>query len=463
MDLRIEPPHNSSSIIPFPRLKTAKVEVRFDGPLSGKMWQRVSNLKSSYPDTFDYGVYDRLYDRFGEKQPRGGVLFKTPFKLVNHHSSCSKCHYAFELDTYGRGCTHNCTYCYAKDQLDHYGYWNRPMPFPVDISEIREIFATVFESDKKHKWRSVLEMRIPLRIGSMSDSFMWADQKYKVTHEMLKILKYYQYPYVVFTRSDLVGHDDYVSVMDPKISSVQFSISGGNEKLTRSIEPGAPSPSKRLSALRNLNEAGIWTAVRINPLFPIYPDGYFTNSESVIRKFGSIENVPVFPLFDFDFVDQLKQAGVQSLVVGFVRLSRIALKRVSRETNIDLTQFFNSEDTRGLAANQYSDSEIAFYYKKIQSLAVKSGIRFTTCYIGNGLKDYYQYQGLWSNKADCCDIRGNVPKFNSSSQEIPWEERSKHTQHKEMVAETHKMEREFVPPVPLKTELKVIRASELMV
>ncbi|MBC7457478.1 MAG: hypothetical protein H7235_04320, partial [Bdellovibrionaceae bacterium] len=74
----------------------------FDGPLSADMWKKVKSLKSKMPDTFDWSVYDRLYEKFGDDQPRGGVVFKTAVKLVNHHSSCTKCHYAFEIDTYGR-------------------------------------------------------------------------------------------------------------------------------------------------------------------------------------------------------------------------------------------------------------------------------------------------------------------------------------------------------------------------
>src|SRR5580700_1346396 len=84
----------------------------FNGPLSGPMWQKVTALGSKMPDTFNWKIYDNLFAKFGDNQPRGGVVFKTGLKLVNHHSSCTKCHYAFEIDTYGRGCIHNCAYCY---------------------------------------------------------------------------------------------------------------------------------------------------------------------------------------------------------------------------------------------------------------------------------------------------------------------------------------------------------------
>jgi len=307
---------------------------------------------------------------------------------------------------------------------------------PVDLSEIRKIFHTVFETDKRSKWREILDQRIPLRIGSMSDSFMWMDKKYGVTKEVLKILKFYQYPHIIFTRSDLIAEDEYLSELDRNQVSVQFSMSSIHEALTRTIEPGAPSPRKRLAALKKVAEAGIWTTVRINPLFPTYPDGYFSDRRSIEERFGSMENAPKLDFFDIsqvdEFVDALKEAKVPSLLAGFVRLSPIAINRMSAITGVDFRSFFKPEVLKGHGDKHYSDPEIAYYYKKIQASAAKRGIRFSTCYIGNGEKDFYQYQSMWSNKGDCCDARGVVPAFRKTSQDVSWEIRKQHSPHKEL-------------------------------
>ena len=44
----------------------------FAGPLSKHLWEQAHSVPSQYHDTFDYGIYDRLYERFGDQQPRGG-------------------------------------------------------------------------------------------------------------------------------------------------------------------------------------------------------------------------------------------------------------------------------------------------------------------------------------------------------------------------------------------------------
>jgi DNA repair photolyase len=418
-------------------------EAREPGPIEIKMKATLSSLKDTkYPDTFDWSVYDRLSEKFDEP-PRGGVVFNTTLKLVNFHSTCSKCHYAFEIDAYGRGCFHNCVYCYAKDQLTAHGFWNRPQPFPVNLAEVRKIFYTVFETSKPSKWREVMEKRVPLRIGSMSDSFMWMDTKYGVTKELLKILNFYKYPYLIFTRSDLVAHDDYMALLEKDLCGVQFSIAGNNQAFIRAIEPGAPSYERRLRALQKLSKNGIWTTVRVNPLFPKYPDGYFTDPDSIVERFGSRENVAVMNWYDENFVSEIADAGVPSILAGFVRLSPKAINSLSSVTGIDVRTFFKPENLKGSGDKQFSDAEIAYYYRWFTQECKKNKIRFNTCYIGNGIKDYFQYQDLWSNKQkDCCDAKGNIKAFKDTSQSIPWEFREKQASVKCSIVETKRQEAE---------------------
>lgn len=440
------------------------VQPRFSGILSGPMWGRVSALESAYPDEFDWSVYDKLHAKFGENQPRSGVVFKTTFKMVNHLSQCSKCHYSLEIDTYGRGCIHNCVYCYAKDQLTLRGYWNRPHPMPIDLAEVRKIFHTVFETDKNSKWREILGNRIPVRLGSMSDSFMWMDNKFGVTREFLKILKFYRYPYMIFTRSDLVAEEKYLEVLDPTLGAVQFSISGENEALTRAIEPGAASVKRRLKALRTLNDAGFRTAVRINPLLPKYPDGHFTDPESMRERFGT--KIPTLPLLDIDnpdnFLGMIKDAGVPTVIGGFVRLNQTAISQLSKATGVELRKFFKPDRYKSSGESHYTDAEISKYYKLMHESARRTGLRFTTCYIGNGMKDYFQYQNLWSNKKDCCDAVGFVKGIVKTSQDVPWVERHKHSPSKELSLSVEQLEKSMAAQISGNGEnaLSVVHATE---
>jgi DNA repair photolyase len=286
------------------------------------------------------------------------------------------------------------------------------MPFPIDIAAIRKIFATVFETSRPNKFRSMLEKRVPLRIGAMSDAFMRMDKKYRVTLELLKILRFYHYPYIIFTRSDLVADDEYMREMDPHLVSVQMSLSSLHQELTRRLEPGAPAPSKRLKALQKLAEHGFWTTVRINPLFPIYPDGYYTNPH-----FDHAQPVQPFNFFSWDLVEVIAQHKVPSVVAGVVRLYGPNLHFMRQALGYDIRAHFAQGVKEERKALHFSAAETAYYYSTIQKLCQQYGLRFSTCYIGNDARgeSFYRYQPLWSNRADCCDAVGNVPAFQTTS------------------------------------------------
>lgn len=382
----------------------------FSGPLSQEMWERAHRVPSAYEDTFDYGMYDRLHARFGADQPRGGVVYKGTMKLLEAQD-CTRCFHRFEIDTYGRGCIHNCAYCYAKSYLSIRRYWNEPIPFPIDIAALRHIFATVFETSKRNKFRWILEKRVPLRIGSMSDAFMWMDQKYRVTFELLKMLKFYEYPYIIFTRSDLVADDTYMHIMDPRLASVQMSISSIDPVLTRRIEPGAPTPEQRLKALQKLASHGFWTTVRINPLFPIYPDGYYSNPD-----FNHSQPIEPFHFFSWDMIEMIAQYQVPTVLVGMARLYRPNFRFMQQALGYDMRAHFEANVREERASLHFSAAETTYYYQRIKALCDQHGLRFSTCYIGTDPRGerFERDQPLWSNHADCCDALGNVEAFTTT-------------------------------------------------
>lgn len=436
--------------LPIPEIPT---------PKSDKIFEQVEKLKkvSSYNSQFDFETYRKLELRFGLEQPRGGVIFNTPFKLVNSHHTCQQCLYAFEIDTYGRGCTHDCVYCYAKAELTVHGYWNKPFPMPVDVSDIWKTFYTVFETDKNSKWRSVMEKRIPLRIGSMSDSFMHMDQKYGVTKELLRILDYYKYPYLVFTRSDLVAHDDYMNLLNPDLCSVQMSISSTNDEMNKLIEKGAPSAKRRLKALQKLTQNGFWTTVRLNPFFPIYADGYFTDPNF------DRDNMPEpFHYSSFEMIDEIAEYGVQSVLAGMVRLSAFGLNQIESVIGRDLKCLYRPEEKKNSSEKgktikrksrdyHLSEQETRAYYERIHAKCLQNGIQFTTCYIGNGEKQFWSDQDLWSNKSDCCNAKGRISAFQTDSRQISWDIRKQHTLNKTLIPnDPEKLHLELSPAIVFK-------------
>ena len=414
------------NIISFPNSSPIAPQTS-NTPVSDEIWRKIGKLSkvSKYPYSHDIELYKSLEKRFEDKPPRGGITFKSPFKLVNSHATCQQCLYGFEVDTYGRGCVHNCVYCYAKAELTVHGYWNKPFPMPVDLTSLWEVFYSVFETDRKTKWRKILGKRIPIRIGSMSDSFMWLDQKYKVTQEFLKMLDFYKYPYIIFTRSDLVATDRYMELLNKDLCAIQFSISSLNDEMNRKIEPGAPSSLRRLKALEKLNKAGFHTTVRLNPFFPIYPDGYFTDP-----KFDKKTMPEPFHYSSFDMVDKIAKTGTPAILAGVVRLSSFSLNQIEKAVGRNLRDFYKPEFRLSSRDFHYEPKEVRAYYEKIRERCLLNNVEFTTCYIGNPESQFWTDQDIWSNKKDCCNVKGHLKSFKTDSREIDWKTRMQFTSQK---------------------------------
>lgn len=265
-----------------------------------------------------------------------------------------------------------------------------PHSFPENIGEVRKVFYTVFETNQPSEWRFMLERRIPIRIGTRSIGLLRMETC-EISKELLAVLNFYKYPHIIFTRSDLVVCDDYIEFLNRDLCSVQFLIPGNNDRILRAIEPGAPSYNRRLKAIEKLSRAGFLTAVQINPLFPKYPDGFFTDSLSIAERFGSRKNAPTFPLYDDLFIKEIADAGVSSLLAGFVRLSIQATNQLTKLTGIDLKSFFKPDLNQFIEYMRYSDLEIAHYYKRFKDECQKHKIRFGTLdLIPRGLRRDHQ-------------------------------------------------------------------------
>ena len=169
-------------------------------------------------------------------------------------------------------------------------------------------------------------------------------------------------------RSDLVADDEYVQAMDPRLTSVQMSISSINRELTRQLEPGAPAPNKRLQALQKLAEHGLWTTVRINPLFPIYPDGYYTDPH-----FDHSQPITPFNFFSWDMIEAIAQHHVPTVLVGMARLYRPNLHFMRKALRYDVRTHFADDVRIERASLHFSTAETAYYLQKSSNCVTSTG------------------------------------------------------------------------------------------
>jgi DNA repair photolyase len=182
------------------------------------------------------------------------VEFESFFKTVEG-SEGKKCNYPTRLDTYGKGCQHDCKYCYAKSLLDFRKMWNAQEPAVADIDKIR------------HTIQKELKAGDIVRLGGMTDCFQPLERKHRVTYQTIEELNKHGIGYLIVTKSDIVADDDYMALMDKNLAHIQITITCTDDKFCAQYEKATP-PSKRIKAVEKLQAAGFDVQVRLSPFIP---------------------------------------------------------------------------------------------------------------------------------------------------------------------------------------------------
>lgn len=185
--------------------------------------------------------------------------FKSFYKAAGGGEG-GRCKYPVRLDTYGKGCAHNCAYCYARSLLAFRGLWNPKAPAVADIHKIR---ATIFNKCRKGDI---------VRLGGMTDCFQPIEKDYRVTYKTIDALNKRGIGYLIVTKSDLVAAPEYLSIMDKRLAHIQISITSTDDFISKDIEPGASLPSERIRAVEILQKEGFDVAVRLSPFIPQFLD-----------------------------------------------------------------------------------------------------------------------------------------------------------------------------------------------
>lgn len=183
------------------------------------------------------------------KGVNGMKEFKSFYKQVTGNEG-TKCHYNIRLDTYGCGCQHDCSYCYAKSLLSFRNLWDAKEPAVADIDKIEKRIARI-------------QPGTIVRLGGMTDCFQPMEEQEQVTAETIMLLNKYGIGYLIVTKSDLVC--EYMNILDKELAHIQISTTWiPCEK--------AVSTERRIKAIETLHANGFDVAVRLSPFIPQFVD-----------------------------------------------------------------------------------------------------------------------------------------------------------------------------------------------
>lgn len=265
----------------------------------------------------------------------------------------SKCNYPTRLDTYGCGCGHDCSYCYAKDMIINLSGpdgWDPTHPKIADLWRIENRIK-----------RGELKEGDIVRLGGLTDCFQPAEKKYHTTYETIKLLNKYGIGYLIVTKSHMVADDMYLNIMDPKLAHIQVTTTTFDANLSAKHEK-ASLPEKRVQAIEKLERYGFDTFFRLSP----YVDGWI----------------------DFDKLNNVK---CKKILVEFLRVNTTIAKRFG----VDINDFPVKESS-------YCHMSLAH---KLEVLAgIKGFEEVTVC---DDCTEHYNYfrDHFNPNPRDCCNLR----------------------------------------------------------
>lgn len=167
-----------------------------------------------------------------------------------------------------RGCEHGCVYCFARPSHAYQG-------LSPGLDFETKLFAkpNAAELLKKELAAPGYEPRM-IAIGTNTDPYQPIEKTYRITRQLLEVLDAANHPVGIVTKSALVTRDIDIlaSMAERGLAKVAMSVTTLDPKLARRMEPRAATPTRRLSAIRQLTEAGIPVTVLVAPIVPAIND-----------------------------------------------------------------------------------------------------------------------------------------------------------------------------------------------
>lgn len=212
-------------------------------------------------------------------------------------SEGTRCRYPVRLDTYGRGCSHDCDYCYARSLLEFRNLWHPEEPAVADVEKIRRRLDRIPECQV-------------LRLGGMTDCFQPMEKRCRVTYETIRELNRRRIEYLIVTKSAMVADDEYIQIYDKDLAHIQISITATDDEQALVYEK-ASRISDRIRAVEKLQDLGFDVFVRLSPFIPEYIDFEKLNAircDKILVEFLRC-NAFIRQTFPIDYSDYTVRSG----------------------------------------------------------------------------------------------------------------------------------------------------------
>jgi DNA repair photolyase len=226
---------------------------------------RVRGAVSNPTGRFEPLQYAPLHEDGGNSEPTPLKTTVTPesSRTVITRNDSPDVPFELSLNPY-KGCEHGCVYCFARSSHAYLGlspgldFETRLFSKPDAPEQLRRELA-----------RRNYRPRV-LALGANTDPYQPVERRLGLTRRILEVLAEHAHPVSLATKSDAILRDlDLLAAMaERRLAGVLVSLTTVDSDLARRMEPRAPTPSRRLAAIRELTRAGVPVTVLASPMIP---------------------------------------------------------------------------------------------------------------------------------------------------------------------------------------------------
>jgi len=171
--------------------------------------------------------------------------------------------FRFSLNPY-RGCSHGCSYCYARPTHEYLGY-SAGLDFETKVLVKHKAPELFREFLARPSWRPEV-----IVLSGVTDCYQPVERDLQLTRRCLEVALEARQPIGIVTKNALVLRD--LDLLGPMAAlrtvHVSISITTLDQSLTKTLEPRTSAPEARLRAVRALREAGVPVSVLLAPVIP---------------------------------------------------------------------------------------------------------------------------------------------------------------------------------------------------
>jgi len=182
-----------------------------------------------------------------------------------------------------RGCSHGCSYCYARPGHEYLGL-SAGLDFETKILVKFRAAELLREFLARPSWQPET-----IAFSGVTDCYQPAERQFRITRSCVAVAAECRQPIGIITKNALVCRDIDLLTQLARHNAVRVSLSitSLDSKLARVMEPRTSSPDARLRAIRELTQAKIRTNVMVAPVVPGLTDSEMPAILAAAREAGA--------------------------------------------------------------------------------------------------------------------------------------------------------------------------------